>query len=189
MDTITIKGKYTDAVVYGVGNSDYNSEQYALAQIKQLCDLEATAKTIIRVMPDFHPGQGCVIGLTMQLADKIMPNLVGTDIGCGVAAYQIKKFRADFQKLDKVILNNAISGHNVHKKKILDPGNLAWLEALLAKKHINFDIAIKSLGTLGSGNHFIEIGQGGDESVWLIIHTGSRHLGRQICDWYLKLGA
>ncbi|MBQ1845556.1 MAG: RtcB family protein [Desulfovibrio sp.] len=104
MKTITLHGKFTDAAIYTVDNEDVAIEGYALAQIQQLCDLEACAGNAVRVMPDVHPGKGCVIGLTMTLSsDKVMPGLVGVDIGCGVSAARLGKYAPNFPKLDRII--------------------------------------------------------------------------------------
>ncbi len=187
MNKINIDGKYTNAVIYTTDNPETAVDQYAVAQVQQLCDFPASEGSSIHVMPDFHPGKGCVIGLTMTVNDKVMPNLVGVDIGCGVSAHRIEKYRADFKKLDKVIRENVPSGFNIHKKAV---GNIDALDlnGLRCAKHVNLGRAACSLGTLGGGNHFIEVDTAEDGSAWLVIHSGSRHLGVEICNWYLKLG-
>lgn len=188
MNTIKINGQYTNAVIYTTDNAETAVDPYAVAQVQQLCDFPAAEGTTIRVMPDFHPGKGCVIGLTMTINDKVMPNLVGVDIGCGVSAHKIEKFRPDFKKLDKVIRESVPSGFAIHKKASGGFGALG-MDGLRCAKHVDLGRAACSLGTLGGGNHFIEVDRGEDGSYWLVIHSGSRHLGVEICTWYLKSGA
>ena len=185
MQEIRLSGKFADAIIYTVDDSSIAIDQYALAQIQQLCDFEASEGNVIRVMPDVHPGKACVIGLTMTLTtDKVMPNLVGVDIGCGVYVAKLGRFSHDFAKLDKVIATSVPSGFSIHSKEV----EYGALDDLCCAKHVQLDMARRSLGTLGGGNHFCEIARGCDEEHFLIIHTGSRHLGKEVCEWYLKNG-
>ena len=187
MQIIDIQGKYTSARIFTTDNSDTAVDSYALAQIRHLCNLPCSEGTTVRVMPDFHPGNGCVIGLTMTLQNSVMPNLVGMDIGCGVSCYKIRKAIPDFQKLDTVIRDHVPSGFNIHTQtKSTDIS--ALLDTLVCRKHIRKDQALCSLGSLGSGNHFIEVDQDEDQNHWLLIHSGSRHLGVEVCTSYLKQG-
>lgn len=188
MNTLKINGQYANANIYTTDNPETAVDQYAVAQVQQLCNFPAAEGSTIRVMPDFHPGKGSVVGLTMTVHDKVMPNLVGVDIGCGVSAHKIEKFRPEFERLDKMIRERVPSGFAIHKKPVEKFKDLQ-MEKLRCAKHVDLDRASCSLGTLGSGNHFIEVNQGEDGSYWLVIHSGSRHLGLQICNWYLQSGA
>ena len=185
MKTLNIHGIFTNAVIYATDNVENAIDDYAIAQIQQLCDFEAAEGNVIRVMPDVHPGKGCVVGLTMRLLnDKVMPNLVGVDIGCGVLVTALADYREDFTKLDNVIAEKVPSGFAVHR----DEREYAALEELCCAKHMRLSRARMSLGTLGGGNHFVEVAQGRSGQRYLIVHSGSRHLGKEVCEWYLKLG-
>lgn len=160
-------------------------ESTALAQITELLSQPAFSECKVRIMPDVHAGTGCVIGFTANLGDKVIPNVVGVDIGCGMLTSELGNIDIDFAKLDSVILEYVPSGMNVHeeikevfpelKKLICFPRlkNVDWLE--------------KSLGTLGGGNHFIEVDADDEDNKYLVIHTGSRNLGKQVADYYQKL--
>lgn len=146
-----IIGKFTSAVIY----SD-TAEDYAIAQTKMICDSVAATGSIIRVMPDVHPGKVGPIGLTMTLTDKVMPGFVGTDIGCGVSYMKIRKTNIEFQKLDKVIRERIPTGGCIRKEAHRFSADFDFKE-LICRKYINEEKAVRSLGTLGSGNHFIEV--------------------------------
>ena len=185
MKTLDLHGKFTDAVIYTVDSDDVAIEGYALAQIQQLCDLEACAGNAVRVMPDVHPGKGCVIGLTMTLrSDKVMPNLVGVDIGCGVSCARLGKYAPNFPKLDRVVAERVPSGFAVHAR----PQAFEGLEELCCARHVQLERALRSLGTLGGGNHFLEVAEDREGQAFLVVHTGSRHLGMEVCEWYLRQG-
>ncbi len=185
MKTLDLHGKFTDAVIYTVDSEDVAIEGYALAQIQQLCDLEACAGNAVRVMPDVHPGKGCVIGLTMTLrSDKVMPNLVGVDIGCGVSCARLGKYAPNFPKLDRVVAERVPSGFAVHAR----PQAFEGLEELCCARHVQLERALRSLGTLGGGNHFLEVAEDREGQAFLVVHTGSRHLGMEVCEWYLRQG-
>lgn len=179
-----IKGEYTNAIVYAD-----DIDQHAKAQVQMLCDTEACARNTIRVMPDAHAGKVGPIGLTMTLNNHtVMPAIVGNDIGCGVLVVEIepKKKVIDFNKLDKFIRENLIN-----KKKSYPIENnilMVPLSDLQCKDHIQIERCKKSFGTLGSGNHFIEIDQDDDGKYYLIIHSGSRTLGQQVYEYYMKEG-
>lgn len=177
-----VKGRYTNAVIY----TDM-VEDYAVAQIKQLCDQEAFSGCKIRIMPDIHPGKVGPIGFTSTVGEKVMPAVVGIDIGCGMTMAKIKKGKAEFQKLDAVIRDNVPSGFSKRNKahryaEDFDFGKLRCLE------HINEVRAKSSLGTLGGGNHFIEIDKAANGDMYIVIHTGSRHLGKEVTEFYLSEG-
>lgn len=160
-------------------------ENEVLEQIKKLANYPAYDNSIIRVMSDCHAGKGCVVGTTMTLTDKVTPNLVGVDIGCGVLAVNLGNIEIDFEKLDKTIKRFVPAGFDIHEQ--------AWgkddeLEDLICFNSIDYSRAIHSIGTLGGGNHFVSIEQSqtnGDK--YLVIHTGSRNLGVQVCKFYQDL--
>ena len=160
-------------------------EDEVFEQIKKLANYPAYDNSIIRVMSDCHAGKGCVVGTTMTLTDKVTPNLVGVDIGCGVLAVNLGNIEIDFEKLDKTIKRFVPAGFDIHEQ--------AWgkddeLEDLICFNSIDYSRAIHSIGTLGGGNHFVSIEQSqtnGDK--YLVIHTGSRNLGVQVCKFYQDL--
>lgn len=133
-------------------------------------------------MPDTHAGKGCVIGTTMTIKDKVIPNLVGVDIGCGMLTIKLKEKRLDLPKLDSIIRKTVPSGFDIRNKahKYLKNTDLDSLYC----KDINMNRAELSLGTLGGGNHFIEVDKDEAGNLYLVIHTGSRHLGKQVADYY-----
>ena len=179
MDTII--GNYASAVVYA---SDI--EDYARAQIKMICDNEISTGSNIRIMPDCHPGKVGSIGLTMTVTDRIIPQLMGIDIGCGMLVAKIKARNIEFPKLDKVIRENIPAGFNIRK----DPHKKAsreLIESLRCIRAVQADKAVRSLGTLGGGNHFIEVDKG-EDGYYIIIHSGSRHLGVDVAEYYTEAG-
>ncbi|MBQ7608843.1 MAG: RtcB family protein [Desulfovibrionaceae bacterium] len=180
-----IRGKFAEALLFLVDNLAIAVDEYALAQIKALCDFQAMEGNVIRIMPDVHPGNACVVGLTMVLtADAVMPNLVGADIGCGVSVSRIEKYTENFTRLDRVIADKVPSGFAIHDKALTYDS----LNELCCARHVQLEKARRSLGTLGGGNHFCEIARDSDDARYLVIHTGSRHLGKEVCEWYLKQG-
>lgn len=188
---IEYEGKYAKAKIFVTNNEETSIEETALNQVKALCHNPAAEGSKIRVMPDVHAGKGCVIGLTMTLGDKVMPNLVGVDIGCGITMmrFTAKKKDLDFNRLDKVIRENIPSGFSVREKPLTVAGAIRQdLEKLHCVKHINMDRALLSIGTLGGGNHFIEVDKDDEDNLYLAVHSGSRHLGVEITEWYLKQG-
>lgn len=177
----TVKGIYTEAKIF----TD-DVEDYALAQVKMICDNETAEGSKICMMPDIHPGRIAPIGLSMTVKDKIIPQLLGVDIGCGMTCVKLNKSKAEFQKLDRVIRENIPSGFTIRK----EPGHMAEefsYEGLQCIRHINRQKADRSLGTLGGGNHFIELDRSDDGSLYLVVHTGSRHLGEEVAEYYTKL--
>lgn len=183
----TIKGTYTSAKLFTTKNTATAIDNYAIAQLQMLCDNETAKNSIIRIMPDVHPGKVGTIGLTMTVGDKLMPNLIGIDIGCGMTLAQIKGRKIEFQKLDAVIRDNIPSGFSIRK----NPHHLTEtfdLSRLRCNKHIQTDKALLSLGTLGSGNHFLEIDQDAEKNLYVVIHSGSRHLGKEVTEHYLREG-
>ena len=181
---IKIVGKYSEAKIFAVSDEKIAVDEYALAQIKMLCDNEVAKNAKIRVMPDVHPAKVSTVGLTMTVGERILPNLVGIDIGCGVTMAKLQKFRPEFQKVDKIIREN-ISTENGLRKKI---SNLAEFNFEKIFADYNKSRALKSLGTLGFGNHYIEIDVDDEKNYYLSVHSGSRHLGKEITEFYLNEG-
>ena len=177
-----IKGKFTEAKVFAD-----DMEDYARAQLKMICDDPVSEGSAIRVMPDVHPGKVGTIGLTMTVGERIIPHLLGIDIGCGMTCAAIKERRIEFQKLDKVIRECIPSGFQIRKKAHY-MADCYDMERLHCHKHIHQDKAALSLGTLGGGNHFIEVDRDEDGKLYIIIHTGSRHLGKEVTDHYVDTG-
>lgn len=177
---LTIQNTHNTAVIYA-DSTDSGTE----GMLREFCGLPLSAGSKIRVMPDVHAGKGCVIGLTMTLADRVAPGLIGVDIGCGILAARLDAKRLDLQKLDKLIHEKIPAGRNVRTKPHRF-AEQAELERLLCYRHIQADKAHLSIGTLGGGNHFIEVDRGGDGSYWLIVHSGSRHLGAETANFYQR---
>ena len=177
-----LNGKYASAVVF----TD-NIEDYAKAQIKMICDNEAAEGSRICIMPDVHPGKVGPIGLTMTIKERIIPNLVGTDIGCGISCTFIGKKNVEFQKLDKVIRECIPAGGNIRKEPHRYSNDFDFAD-LLCGKYVNRSRGLHSLGTLGSGNHFIELDRDDEGNLYLTVHSGSRHLGKEVTEYYLREG-
>lgn len=156
-------------------------EQKALEQVETLCRQPAFADCKVRIMPDVHAGAGCVIGFTADLGKKVIPNVVGVDIGCGMLTVAIGQIDIDFNELDRVIRQFIPCGMNVLEDARFDISDLGLICDLKLNKK---DWLNKSLGTLGGGNHFIEIDADEDGNKYLVIHSGSRNLGKQVCDIY-----
>lgn len=177
----TIKGIYTEARIF----TD-DAEEYAQAQVKMICDNEAAKGSTICMMPDIHPGKIAPIGLSMTVTDKVIPQLLGVDIGCGITCVKLNKNNAEYQKLDRIIQEGIPSGFAVRKEPHRMAEEFSY-EGLHCIHHINKAKADRSLGTLGGGNHFIELDKGKDGSLYLLVHTGSRHLGEEVAAYYTKL--
>ena len=161
-----------------------NIEQTALDQINTLLAQKPFSDCKVRIMPDVHAGAGCVIGFTADLGNKVIPNIVGVDIGCGMRVVSLGKTEIDFEKLDRLIRRKIPSGRDVHEAPVrpFDPEQLFCCAGL--KNHARF---ADSVGTLGGGNRFIEIDKDEEGNKYLVIHTGSRNLGKQVADHYQKL--
>ena len=189
MSTIKITGKVNSAICYAKV-----VEEEALDQIKRMCDSPMSEGSKIRIMPDVHSGKGCTIGTTMTITDKVVPNVVGVDIGCGMLTVNLGKIDIDFKKLDEVA-HYIPSGMNVWKPDDKVPNFLPWDETtevfditnLACYDELqNVDRLNRSLGTLGSGNHFIEVDESSKGEKYLIIHTGSRNIGKQVAEIYQR---
>lgn len=179
---IELKGKYSEAKIF----TDVVDEA-SVAQVLLLLNQEFTAGIRIRMMPDVHAGAGCTVGTTMTISDKIVPNLVGVDIGCGMETIRIKEKNIELQKLDKLIYEKIPSGFNIREKahRYFKEINL---EELYCYKHIDVARAEKSMGTLGGGNHFIEADRDDDGNIYIVVHSGSRHLGLETANYYQEQG-
>ena len=184
---ITIYGKYTNAKVYTVENELYSLDEYARKQLQMICDNPVAQGSRIRVMPDVHPGKVGTIGLTMTVKDVILPSLVGVDIGCGMTIAKIKTKALQFQQLDSVIRENVPVGSAIQRKehKFADRIDLSKLKSA---KSISEAKAKLSIGTLGGGNHFIEVDKDEEGYYYLTVHSGSRHLGIEVAEHYLRAG-
>lgn len=187
MQIIEITGKVGEALVYATDNTETALDGYARAQLQILCDNEASRGSKIRVMPDVHPAKVCTVGLTMTVGERILPQVVSSDIGCGVTVAKLRKFRPDFRKLDTVIRENIPSGGKIRQKAHPIAGDFDFSE-LCVRKHIHEERALRSLGTLGQGNHMLEIDKSEEGEHYLLIHSGSRHLGKELTEYYLAEG-
>ena len=181
---IQIKGKYNSANIFQSVIDEATENQ-----VKTILDQPFVENETIRIMPDCHAGAGCVIGTTMTINNgKVCPNLVGVDIGCGMYLMKlegIKKSEIDFSALDSFIRKNIPSGLNVRDNKIVSYDNLKNLRCYRELKDgSRFE---KAIGTLGGGNHFLEINEGKDGTLYFVVHTGSRNLGKQVAEYYQNL--
>lgn len=177
---IEIKGTHNTAKVF----TD-NVESGACEQIRQLCDQKFCEKSVIRIMPDVHAGAGCTIGTTMTVRNTVVPNLVGVDIGCGMETIKTAAKDIDLEKLDRIIYQNIPSGFDI-RSKIHSYSQNVRLEDLRCKKHMDIKRALLSVGTLGGGNHFIEAARDEEGFIYIIVHSGSRHLGKEAAEYYQK---
>ena len=175
---LEIKGKINTAICYASV-----IEEEAIEQIRRMCDYEFTAGSRIRIMPDVHAGKGCTIGTTMTITDKAVPNIVGVDIGCGMYTVSLGRTDINFEQLDEAA-HFIPSGMNVWegRQEHFDLEQLRCYRDLKDAKRLE-----RSLGTLGGGNHFIEIDESADGEKYLVIHSGSRNLGKQVAELYQKL--
>lgn len=174
-----LNGKYNSAKIY----TD-NVDNETISQVINLCNQSFVEGSTIRIMPDCHAGKGCTIGTTMTISDKVVVNLVGVDIGCGVAGIKLDA-KLDLYRLDDVIRKYVPHGFSVHSKsreKLLKETFNIDLNAI--RCNLNIERAFLSLGTLGGGNHFIEVDENSKGEMYLIVHTGSRNLGKQIAEYY-----
>ena len=175
---LEIKGKVNTAICYAKVIEDE-----AIEQIRRMCDYPMTAGSKIRVMPDVHAGKGCTIGTTMTIVDKAVPNVVGVDLGCGMYTTNLGKINIDFANVDEAC-HFIPSGMNVWegRQERFDLTRLCCYRSLRDSRRLE-----RSLGTLGGGNHFVEIDEARDGTKYLIIHSGSRNLGKQVAEFYQKL--
>lgn len=175
---LEIKGKMNTAICYAKV-----IEEEAVEQIRRMCNYKLAEGSQVRIMPDVHAGKGCTIGTTMTVVDKVCPNIVGVDIGCGMYTVKLEDQTLDFEKIDEAC-HYIPSGMNVWEGRMerFDLTNLRCYRSLKDTRRLE-----RSLGTLGGGNHFIEVDQASDGSFYLVIHSGSRNLGKQVAEIYQKL--
>ena len=175
---LEIKGKVSTAICYAKV-----IEEEAVEEIRRMCDYEFTAGSRIRIMPDVHAGKGCTIGTTMTIADKAVPNVVGVDIGCGMYTVDLGRAEIDMKEMDAAA-HFIPSGYDVWegRQERFDLTALRCYRELRDTRRLE-----RSLGTLGGGNHFIEIDLAADGTKYLIIHSGSRNLGKQVAELYQRL--
>lgn len=162
-----------------------NIEQEAVDQIDLLLEQEPFKECKVRIMPDVHAGKGCVIGFTADLGDKVIPNIVGVDIGCGMLCVELGKIELDLERLDNIINEYIPAGRNIREHKVLEHRKieeLCCIRELKETKKFN-----RAIGTLGGGNHFIEIDVDDEDNKYLVIHTGSRNMGKQVAEYYQNL--
>lgn len=162
-------------------------EGVAAEQIKSVCDREEFKDSKIRIMPDVHAGLGCTIGTTMTITDKVVPGMVGVDIGCGMETVKLKEKEIDFEKLDKLIRVEIPFGREVRTLPHLLSAEID-LSNLFCSPYVNLNRAAKSIGTLGGGNHFIEVDKNDKDELYLVVHSGSRHLGCEVASFYQEEG-
>lgn len=175
-----IRGRFSEAIVY----TDL-VEESAISQVRTLCDQPFVKDCKIRVMPDVHSGSGCVIGFTADLGELVIPNIVGVDIGCGMLTVELGKNEPDYELLDQVIRQEIPAGRTVHDEPVTEFEKLQDLFCLRQLKNISWINC--SIGTLGGGNHFIEVDKDDAGNFCLVIHTGSRNLGKQVAEYYQQL--
>lgn len=179
---IQINGKQNSAVCFAA-----TLEESAAQQIQAVCDQVEFADCKIRIMPDVHAGKGCTIGTTMTITDKIVPGMVGVDIGCGMETVKLIERSIDFTRLDAAVRKFIPCGFEVRKKT--HPLNREInLKELRCIDEINLDRANHSIGTLGGGNHFIEVDKNDAGELYLVVHSGSRHLGCEVAEYYQDEG-
>ena len=179
---IRIEGTHNTAVCYCV-----ELEKAAAGQIRAVCDQEAFAGSKIRVMPDVHAGLGCTIGTTMTITDKVVPGMVGVDIGCGMETARIAETELDFNRLDRLIRNEIPSGREIRKTEH-ELASRIPLADLACARHVNLERARRSIGTLGGGNHFMEVDKDEKGALYLVVHSGSRHIGNEVARYYQEEG-
>jgi len=178
---ITITGAHNRAIAF-TGTLEAKAEE----QIRGVCNRPEFANSKIRIMPDVHAGMGCTIGTTMTITNKVVPGMVGVDIGCGMETVKLAERDIDFAKLDEVIRRNIPSGKDVRSRTHALNDDID-LHTLRCAKHVSIGRARLSIGTLGGGNHFIEVGRNDAGEPYLVVHSGSRHIGNQVAKYYQDL--
>lgn len=160
-------------------------EDKARKQVYTIVEQEPFKNCKVRIMPDVHAGKGCVIGFTADLGDKVIPNIVGVDIGCGMLCVELGRIDIDLQKFDEIVNKYIPSGRNINEHKLFDYEDINDLYCFRELK--DTEKFNRAIGTLGGGNHFIELDKDDEENVYLVIHTGSRNMGKQVADYYQNL--
>lgn len=173
-----IIGKYNKAKVYAttVDNGSY-------AQVLKMCNMEKLKNSKIAMMPDMHAAEGCTVGTSLTIDEYVNPAFVGGDIGCGMQVFRLSDSAIDFTKLDECIREKIPSGAKIYEKSLSAVKDIDF-EALHCYEYIRHETVLKSFGTLGGGNHFIEVARGSDDALYLIIHSGSRRLGRDVAQYH-----
>lgn len=178
---IEINGRFTNARIFA-----QTALQTAIDQIQELTDQAFMAGTKVRIMPDYHAGKGCVIGTTIKLQDRVVPNLVGIDVGCGVFVAQLDVTTVDFAQLDAIIRTYVPSGQDIHKEVSPSRHFVEFEGKQFRASGLKDDYTNLSVGTLGGGNHFIELAKDEENQHYLLIHTGSRYVGAKVANWHQK---
>lgn len=180
---LEVKGKYNSAIVM----TDQIEEE-CVGQLVTLCSQEIFKDSQIRIMPDCHAGKGCVVGFTASIKDRIIPNLVGVDISCSISTYKLDVKEIDFEQLDNVIRKYVPSGMSIRStvSKLVSDNLKAKIEKVCQEigDENGYNRHLKSIGTLGGGNHFLELNKDKDGYLWLSVHCGSRNFGKKICDFH-----
>ena len=179
---IEIEGKFNTASCFCS-----ELEETAQEQIQAVCDREEFKESKIRIMPDVHAGMGCTIGTTMTITDKVVPGMVGVDIGCGMETVKIEETEIDFNTLDNLIRSKIPSGSEIRADYHKQNDEIDLTE-LRCARHINIERAHRSIGSLGGGNHFIEVDRDDEGKLYLVIHSGSRHIGCEVAKYYQEEG-
>ena len=179
---IELNGKFNTAKIF----TDV-VDQSAISQVIELLNQEFVAGSRIRIMPDIHAGAGCTIGTTLTITDKIVPNLVGVDIGCGMETVRVREDHMEMQRLDKAIRELIPAGFEI-RKSAHRYADRVDLDSLRCAKHVDLDRARRSVGSLGGGNHFIEVDQDDQGQLYIVVHSGSRHLGLEVAKYYQEAG-
>ena len=175
---IELQGKYAEAKIF---TNIVDNE--SISQVIELLNQPYISGSRVRMMPDIHAGTGCTIGTTMTISDKICPNLVGVDIGCGMEVIRIKETFFNPEKLDNIIRKNIPSGFSIREEEHQFSEQIEF-DKLYCAKYIDISRAKRSIGTLGGGNHFIEADEDNDGNIYIVVHSGSRHLGLEIANYY-----
>ena len=175
-----VNGRYGSAKIF----TDLVDNE-SISQVVNMLNRPFAEGQTIRMMPDIHAGAGCTVGTTMTVTDKICPNLIGVDIGCGMYAVRLEETDMDFGLLDSVIRKHVPSGFEIREKP-LKQAEKTRIGDLLCRSFCDTDRAEKSVGTLGGGNHFIEMDRDSEGRLWLVVHSGSRHLGMEVAGYYQK---
>lgn len=178
---INLNGKYASAKIF----TDL-VDGASISQVQTLLGQKFVEGSKIRMMPDIHAGAGCTIGTTMTITDAVCPNLVGVDIGCGMLVIPLAEKEIDLPMLDDAIRRYIPSGFSKREEAHI-LAFITRLDELRCKKHVNIPLAELSIGTLGGGNHFIEVDKDDEDNLYLVIHTGSRHLGLEVANYYQSL--
>lgn len=169
-----ITGKYNKATIYAL-----NVDNESYAQVLRMCNTEELSDSVIRMMPDMHASAGCTVGTSMTVGEKVNPAYVGSDIGCGMQVYRLRETEMDFEALDRAIRELIPSGAAIYRTS--NPAiKQIELDALYSAQTLHTDVVMRSLGTLGGGNHFIEVDRSMDGALYLVIHSGSRRLGKDV---------